>query len=1072
MSKKNLLFVGPVQTASGYGVHARQVLRALVDSGRYDIYVESLRWGETGFVYDQQFAWIEELARKRELAGDRKYDISVQVTIPNEFKKLARFNVGFTAGIEVDRVSPTWLIKTNQEVDMLIVPSQHSAHGFTDTRFRGQDGSVLTLEKPIAIVAESFADVFTPGVTEAEVLQGLDLPEKNFLVVGLGLDKPLGEDRKNISNTVLWFLKEFDGQKDVSLILKASIVNGSLLDFETIKRRVGELRQLAGVGEFPKINLVHGRLSDSQLADLYRDSRITALVSFTHGEGFGLPLLEAAACAVPIVATDWSGHLDFLTIDGRKMFYPVEYTMGEIPDSCVWNGVMEKGSQWAMPTEESARKQLRAAYDDDCNEVNGITSIGREQLAKHIHENYSQAKLQLELINDIETGWHAVQQARPESREELSAVVMDQLDIKPGDKTLLFTMPMSGGDVYLSTAVVAELRKRHPEHRVIFATSEQYQDILEANSDIDSIIEWKPWMHDVGLMEEIFTHVYTPNLAIQMTYSNWVHRGEGRNLLHEMAVQCGIDPNNMAGPKIYLKADVEVPQHYVLIHTGAGRSQWGARKYNHWQDVVSTLLPIFEAKGVKIVQVGLSDEPQLQGTVDLRGKTDYNQLAYVVSKAMAVASIDSLVMHMAAHHGVAHVALFGGSYANSTGTAYGGTEALCGKPWTTNAVFRRLIETTDRMGCDRACYKNECKVDAENPCINNIDPALVCEMVALAAMKTHAMAESRIMNSDVEVARLTFKARVPLISGYTHTLNAQKQGYPFLQSIASMLGFCKEVVVVDGGSTDDTVALINLAFKGEDRVKVIHNTWDPKEPGMDGMQKAFARVMCDPSAEFLWQQDIDEVVHEEDYSKVLDIARKFPTDVALLHLPMVELWGDGDTVRTDRHAWKWRLSRNEFEITHGIAKHARMLDQKTGHVYAKPGMSDGCEYIDVMTGEYIPHRGFWSNELDQLRVNDPEAYGVHMNQIFKKLPVIYHYSWVDIPRKIRNFKEFWDKQWSMLYNDKEPKDRFPDVNTEEDILLAAKTMRERGGEHGQAPTFKLGRTNPAVMAEWLNGERK
>lgn len=241
---------------------------------------------------------------------------------------------------------------------------------------------------------------------------------------------------------------------------------------------------------------------------------------------------------------------------------------------------------------------------------------------------------------------------------------------------------------------------------------------------------------------------------------------------------------------------------------------------------------------------------------------------------------------------------------------------------------------------------------------------------------------------------------------------------------------------------------------------------------MDGMQKAFARIMCDPSAEFLWQQDCDEVVHEDDYEKVFEVARRFPADVPLVHLPVVELWGDEQTVRTDRHAWKWRLSRNEFNVTHGIVKHARVLDQKTGRVYSKPGMSDGCEYIDVMTGEYIKHRGFWDGKLDWARENNVHQYADLMHQILEKLPAVYHYSWVDIPRKVRNFKKFWNQQWSRLYNDPAPVDRFPDVETEEDILRKAEELKTRGGERGSAPTFRLKRTNPAVMKDWLERRGK
>ena len=107
----------------------------------------------------------------------------------------------------------------------------------------------------------------------------------------------------------------------------------------------------------------------------------------------------------------------------------------------------------------------------------------------------------------------------------------------------------------------------------------------------------------------------------------------------------------------------------------------------------------------------------------------------------------------------------------------------------------------------------------------------------------------------------------------------------------------------------------------------------------------------------------------------------------------------------NRHSWKWRLSRNDFAITHGINADARQMDPKTGRIYSKPGMSDGCEYIHIATGQMLPHRGFYSVDLERLRRDDPEEYGKKMNQIFGQLPSVWHYSWADLSRKVRNFRD-------------------------------------------------------------------
>ena len=349
--------------------------------------------------------------------------------------------------------------------------------------------------------------------------------------------------------------------------------------------------------------------------------------------------------------------------------------------------------------------------------------------------------------------------------------------------------------------------------------------------------------------------------------------------------------------------------------------------------------------------------------MDYRGKTTYRQLASVIKDSKLVLGIDSVSMHLAAGLNVNHISLFGSSYAGSTGPIVPlklTKESFVGIENTTSAIFdvakpsclSVLMETPDRRGCDKACYKYECKVEKEYPCINEIKP----QEVYLQTLSSLSMIDTPEDASHYEVS---YEEYNPKVSGYTHVFNAESGEYPFIQSITSMLGFCDEVVVVDGGSDDGTVEKIKAI--DDDRIKLVERKWDWDEPGMDGMQKAYGRAMC--TGEFLWQQDVDEVVHEDDYEKVRKLVKRFPKQVDLLHLPIVELWGDSKTVRTDRHSWKWRLSRNNFRISHGIATHARLVDEETGKVYAKAGQSDGCEYVDIMTNEYITHGGFYTGQI-------------------------------------------------------------------------------------------------------------
>lgn len=1020
--KKKLLFIGPVLTGSGYGVHARQLLKGLVDCDRYDIWVESLKWGDTPILQEPELDGFRALAAKNR--DSVQFDVCVQVTIPNEFKRRAPLHIGVTAGIEVDRVTPDWILKCNAEVDLVVVPSHHSLQSFA-VGYQDDKGTVIQLNKPIMVVPEGVdTTVYKPMsmLSSSGILNEAGVAEKNFIFVGLGLDKPRGQDRKNVTRLIEWFCQAFAGNERVGLILKTAIVNASTLDFEMTKRRISEIKESVGCGQYPRITLLHGRLSDAEMAAVYNDPRVISAISLTHGEGFGLPLIEAAACGIPVIATDWSGHTDFLTRDGKKLFVPVSFDLKDIPAGAVWEGVMNAGSQWAEPKEHDAKTKMQKMVLDQRTPREWAT-----ELAAHVATRYDLARTSQEFADLVEKASKELVGA-PVARTREDLVSTLRARVSAHGKSLIYTMPMSAGDVFLSTGVVRALQNKHYDHKVYFATQAQYFDIV--NGLGYELIEWQPWMQDVSILEDIFDEVYTPNLAVQMTWSNWVHKGQGRNLIDEFASQCLVQALPPQVPQT--ESPLLAPDHkWVAVHTGGQKS---ARAYNHWTELVRNI----RAAGLKVVQVGAENDSSCgEVDVDLRGKTNHVGLVSNLAVCSVFVGIDSYPMHVAAAAGVPVVALFGSSYPQTTGPA--------------KSIKRlTLIETPDRNGCDRACYKDVCKVDQANPCINNIKPENVYIQV--------------LHSADVDSQDKPYQEYSPKIAGYTHLFNPESQGFPYVESIISMLSFCDEVIVIDGGSTDDSIKKLEQTPVTEaalysKRLKIITNPWDPEEPGMDGMQKAFGRAMVSPDMDFLWQQDADEIVHEDDAQKIKDLVKRFPTDVDLLHLPVIELWGDDHTCRTDRHSWKWRLSRNNLRVTHGINVDARLMDPKTGRYFAKDGQSDGCEYIDMVSGKHLPHRGFYNKEIEQLRQTDPVRYGELMNDIFSKVPSVWHYSWADLPRKVRNFREFWDKQWSVLYQ----KADVPRFNPELPVELIADTLQKQGGEHGPAPTFQLSKKPPRIM---------
>lgn len=329
---------------------------------------------------------------------------------------------------------------------------------------------------------------------------------------------------------------------------------------------------------------------------------------------------------------------------------------------------------------------------------------------------------------------------------------------------------------------------------------------------------------------------------------------------------------------------------------------------------------------------------------------------------------------------------------------------------------------------------------------------------------------------------------IPSISGYTTTKDCIKQRYPYKACIESMLSFCDEVVVLDGGSKDGTREHLLEWSKEEPKLKVVIHDFDWDHPHFavfDGKAKDMAREAC--TMDFCWQMDSDEIVHEDDAEKIKHIVRDFPPNFDLLALPVIEYWGGPDKVRTDIQPWKWRLSRNKSDIGHGIPKHLR----ETGEhgLYAKVG-TDGCDPIYRSSGQLIPFANFYTADVEMIRRRVQEDQGAlemyegWYNDIANNLPCIYHYSWWDIERKIYTYKNYWGKHWRALYNmdieDTAENNVMFDVPwsevTDEMIKQKAKELKEKTGGHifhapwdgTETKHVTIQKSMPKYIEEWIN----
>jgi hypothetical protein len=117
--RKKIILKGPILTRSGYGEQTRFALRALrAREDIFDIYIQPITWGQTSWLneHNEERSWVDKTIEKTiaYFQQQGQFDLSLQITIPNEWEGIAPSNVGFTAGIETTQVSADWLQIGNQ----------------------------------------------------------------------------------------------------------------------------------------------------------------------------------------------------------------------------------------------------------------------------------------------------------------------------------------------------------------------------------------------------------------------------------------------------------------------------------------------------------------------------------------------------------------------------------------------------------------------------------------------------------------------------------------------------------------------------------------------------------------------------------------------------------------------------------------------------------------------------------------------------------------------------------------------------------------------------------------------
>ena len=368
MNKPVFVISSPFDTYSGYGARARDVIKSIISLDKYDVKLISQRWGNCAFNFctdNNEWEYLNQYKIPAKLTA--KPDVFMQITIPNEFQPVGKYNIGVTAGIESTLCKAEWVQGVNR-MDTTWVSSTHAKNVFEISKFtqndkQGNKIGEIKLEKPVEVVFEGAnLDIYKPlSKSEIKTITLNEVKESFcYLFVGHWMQGEFGHDRKNVSLLVKAFYETFKNKKGSkpALILKSSTGVASYTSRNDLLDRIKQIRKTVNASDLPNVYLLNGEFSDQEMNELYNNPKVKSMISLTKGEGFGRPLLEFSLTGKPIIASNWSGHTDFLK---SNMSVMLGGQLESVHPSAANNWLI-KESQWFKVNNGEISKSLKEVH--------------------------------------------------------------------------------------------------------------------------------------------------------------------------------------------------------------------------------------------------------------------------------------------------------------------------------------------------------------------------------------------------------------------------------------------------------------------------------------------------------------------------------------------------------------------------------------------------------------------------------------------------------------------------------------------------------------------------------------
>jgi len=369
--QSNVILKAPIMGFTGYSIVARKLINALYNLKPENISLEEFRWVysiSAGYNLDD----IKSALHAKKNNFSKEESALLHLTIASEFEQNKGYalNCGYSM-FETNSIPLEW-VKGCNRLDRLFVPTHFNKQTFTNA------GVTIPIDVlPFGIDTE----FFNPNATKFKTF-----PKTfNFLSVCLM------SARKSYELIIRAFLELFAENSDVSLLLRWYLNPENPDDYKVIQNYIKKIRDEMKI--YTGNIFIVNQVEESMMNSLYTSSNV--LLAPFRGEGWGLPIIEALACEVPVIATNWGGVTEYLTEEESLL---LDYKLSPVPKNQradYWMNIAgNEGHLWAEPNYEQLKEYMIEAY-----KFHPIYKIKAKKIRKKLIENFQWEHSAKKLLN-------------------------------------------------------------------------------------------------------------------------------------------------------------------------------------------------------------------------------------------------------------------------------------------------------------------------------------------------------------------------------------------------------------------------------------------------------------------------------------------------------------------------------------------------------------------------------------------------------------------------------------------------------------------------------------------------